>query len=178
MSVHLQAHVQVKAPTVRANIAVKAAPIVREHRGEPIQSRPRPIIVHGYQQPRPVIVHETVRPIIYNPAPTYYTTAVNYTYQPAIQVMNATALDGQLAVNVDGLGSARTLELDAAGGQTFVSQVTVYNANGSYQTIPVNQMLSAQNPTASLAIDNCAGITQIVVDGHSNWGGELAIRAF
>lgn len=170
MSVQVHAHVQIKAPTV----AIKA-PTRREHRGEPIHSRPRPVVIHES-------FHNTVRPIVYSPAPIYttvnYTPSYSYDYQPVIQLMGASPLDGQLAVNIDGLGNARTLELDAASGQTFVSQVTVYNANGTYQVIPVNQMLSASNPTVPLAIDNCAGVTQVVVDGHSQWGGQLAMRAF
>jgi len=131
-----------------------------------------PVIVHPiYTTPAPVYVSA--------PAYTSWTPAPSYTYQPStIEVMGPTALaNDQLSINVGSLGSATTLELDAAGGSTFVSQVTVISANGAYQTIPVNQMLSAQNPSIPLSIDNCNSITRIVVDGHSDWGGALSIRA-
>jgi hypothetical protein len=53
----------------------------------------------------------------------------------------------------------------------------VYSANGAAQVIPVNQMLSPQNPSIPLSIDNCNAVSRIVVDGHSEWGGALSIRA-
>jgi hypothetical protein len=182
----LQAHVQ-----VRSNVQVA----VRDHRVQPARVvRPEPVRQtrpvridrddRGHTRPtRPVIWH----PIYTTPAPVYvsapvytsWTPAPSYTYQPAaIQLLGPTALaNDQLSINVGSLGNATTLELDAAGGSTFVSQVTVISANGAYQTIPVNQMLSAQNPSIPLSIDNCNGITRIVVDGHSDWGGALSIRA-
>ena len=183
----LQAHVQ-----VRSNVQVA----VRDHRVQPTRVvRPEPVRQtrpvridrddrgHTRPMPRPVIVH----PIYTTPAPVYvsapvytsWTPAPSYTYQPAaIQLLGPTALaNDQLSINVGSLGNATTLELDAAGGSTFVSQVTVISANGAYQTIPVNQMLSAQNPSIPLSIDNCNSITRIVVDGHSEWGGALSIRA-
>ncbi|MEP6859029.1 MAG: hypothetical protein ABJE66_00315 [Deltaproteobacteria bacterium] len=185
-----QAHVQ-----VRSNVQVA----VRDHRVQPtrvVRREParqtRPVRIdrddrghtrddRGYT--RRVIVH----PIYTTPAPVYvsapvytsWTPAPSYTYQPAaIQLLGPTALaNDQLSINVGSLGNATTLELDAAGGSTFVSQVTVISANGAYQTIPVNQMLSAQNPSIPLSIDNYNSITRIVVDGHSEWGGALSIRA-
>jgi hypothetical protein len=181
-----QAHVQ-----VRSNVQVA----VRDHRVQPMRVvRPEPVRQtrpvridrddRGHTRPfRPVIVHPIYRTPapIYVSAPTYssWTPAPGYTYEPAsIQLLGPTALaNDQLSINVGSLGSATTLELDAAGGSTFVSQVTVISADGAYQTIPVNQMLSAQNPSIPLSIDNCNGITRIVVDGHSEWGGALSIRA-
>jgi hypothetical protein len=180
--VHAQAHVQVRS---NAQVAV------RDHRVQPMrvvrqpvrQSRPVRIDRDDRGHTRPIIVHPIyTRPApIYVSAPTYssWTPAPSYTYQPAaLQLLGPTALaNDQLSIDVGSLGSATTLELDAASGSTFVSQVTLISANGAYQTIPVNQMLSAQNPTIPLSIDNCNDITRIVVDGHSDWGGALSIRA-
>jgi hypothetical protein len=173
MSVMIHSNVQIQA---RGHVQ---APIVRDHR-----EQARPVVLRDhrdrddYNRTRPVIV----RPVVYTPAPVIYNTAWNpapsYTYQPAIQLLAPTSLaNDQLSIDTGSLGSARTLELDAAGGQTYVSQVVVYSANGSYQVLPVNQMLSAANPEIPLAIDNCASISRIVVDGHSDWGGALSIRA-
>jgi hypothetical protein len=174
---HVQVHAQVHAQ-VRSNVHVE----VRDHRTPQRPDR------DDRDHTRPVIVRPTiVRPTIYTrPAPVYvsapvYTSwapAPSYTYQPAIQLLGPTALaNDQLSFNVGSLGSATTLELDAAGGSTFVSQVTLISANGAYQVIPVNQMLSAQNTSIPLSIDGCAGLSRIVVDGHSEWGGALSIRA-
>jgi hypothetical protein len=173
MSVMIHSNVQIQA---RGHVQ---APIVRDHR-----EQARPVVLRNdhrdrdYNRERPVIV----RPVVYTPAPVIYNTAWNpapsYTYQPAIQLLAPTSLaNDQLSIDTGSLGSARTVELDAAGGQTYVSQVVVYSANGSYQVLPVNQMLSAANPSIPLSIDNCASVSRIVVDGHSDWGGALSIRA-
>ena len=172
MSVMIHSNVQIQA---RGHVQ---APIVRDHR-----EQARPVVLrndhrdHDYDRTRPVIV----RPVVYTPAPVIinaWNPAPSYTYQPAIQLLAPTSLaNDQLSIDTGSLGSARTLELDAAGGQTYVSQVVVYSANGSYQVLPVNQMLSAANPSIPLSIDNCASISRIVVDGHSDWGGALSIRA-
>jgi hypothetical protein len=182
MSVMIHSNVQIQA---RVHVQ---APIVRDHREQVRPARPaRPVVLRndhrerdqrGYGRTRPVIV----RPVVYTPAPVIYNTAWNpapsYTYQPAIQLLAPTSLaNDQLSIETGSLGSARTLELDAAGGQTYVSQVVVYSANGTYQVLPVNQMLSAANPSIPLSIDNCESISRIVVDGHSDWGGALSIRA-
>ena len=184
--VHAQVHAQVHN-NVRVEVRDHRTPDRddRDHRAPDRDDR-------SYRAPdrddrghtRPVIVRPVVRPIYtpaYTPAPVYtsWTPAPSYTYQPAaIQVLGPTALaNDQLSIAVGSLGNATTLELDAAGGSTFVSQVTVISANGAYQVIPVNQMLSAQNPSIPLSIDGCNGVSRIVVDGHSEWGGALAIRA-
>jgi len=52
-----------------------------------------------------------------------------------------------------------------------------YDAYGNDQVINVNQTLADENPTIQLALDNCASVTRIVVDGHSDWGGAIAIQA-
>jgi hypothetical protein len=41
----------------------------------------------------------------------------------------------------------------------------------------VNTVLSPNNPTVQVPLDNCAGVTRIVIEGHSDWGGRLAMRA-
>ncbi|MEO8841229.1 MAG: hypothetical protein ABI591_03575 [Kofleriaceae bacterium] len=192
---------------IHSNVQIQArnhtqAPIVRDHR-----EQARPVVVRNDHRDRarddglrtrPVVVrndhrdrgrddgHRTrpviVRPVVYTPAPVIYNTVWNpapsYTYQPAIQLLAPTSLaNDQLSIDVGSLDSARTLELDAAGGQTYVSQVVVYSANGTYQVLAVNQMLSAANPSIPLSIDNGSSISRIVVDGHSDWGGALSIRA-
>lgn len=179
--VHAQVHAQVRNTNVRVEVRDHRAPDRddRDHRDHRAPDRDD----RGHT--RPVIVRPVVRPIytapVYTPAPIYtsWTPAPSYTYQPAaIQVLGPTALaNDQLSINVGSLGNATTLELDAAGGATFVSQVTVISADGAYQVIPVNQMLSAQNPSIPLSIDGCYGVSRIVVDGHSEWGGALSIRA-
>lgn len=177
MSVMIHSNVQIQA---RGHVR---APIVRDHR-----EQARRVVLRNdhrdrdnhrdYGRTRPVIV----RPVVYTAAPIIYNTVWNpapsYTYQPAIQLFGPTSLaNDQLSIETGSLGSARTLELDAAGGQTYVSQVVMYSANGTYQVLPVNQMLSAANPSILLSIDNSASISRIVVDGHSDWGGALSIRA-
>jgi hypothetical protein len=175
MSVTLHANVQVhQAHQVRAtNVQL------RDHR---TPSR-RVVVRHDDRDRfRPVIVRPRIvtRPS-YTPAPVYtsWTPAASYTYQPAaIQLLGPTSLaNDQMSFAVGSLGGATTLELDAAGGSTYVSQITVISADGSYQVLPVNQMLSAQNPAISLSIDGCNSPSRIVVDGHSDWGGALSIRA-
>jgi len=185
MSAIIHHNVQVQ---VRDHRIESARPV----RVEPVrQTRPVRIDRDDYRHTHPIVVRPIVRPVVrpivrpivehvYEPAPVYtsWTPAPSYTYQPAaIQVLGPTALaNDQLTIDVS-LGNATTLELDAAGGSTFVSQLTLISANGAVQTIPVNQMLSAQNPSIPLSIDNCSNITQIVVDGHSNWGGAVSIQA-
>ena len=164
--IHSNVHAHVSAPIVRDHRESVRTTVVVDHRNE---RNWRSIIV------RPVIEQPIYQPVVY--APTW-TPAPSYTYQPAIQILAPTSLaSDQLDIATPSLGNATTLELDAAGGQTYVQQVIVYSANGSSHVLPVNQMLSAQNPAISLAIDNCAQVTHIVVDGHSDWNGALSLRA-
>jgi len=118
-----------------------------------------------------------IHPIIISHAT--WTPAQSYAYQPAIQLLGPTALaSGELAIDTGSLGSSSALELDAAGtGSTYVSQLVIYTVDGGSQVLPVNQLLSASNPSVRLPIDNCAGIARIVIDGHSSWGGLLGMRA-
>ncbi len=182
MSVTIHSNVHVEA---RAHVS---APIVRDHR-EPV----RTVVVdhrgdrNWNRQPvrtsRPVIVRPIIQPVyqpVYTPAPIYtsWSPAPSYNYQPAIEIMGPTSLaSNQLSIAVPSLGTATQLELDAAGGQTYVAQVIAFSANGTSQVLQVNQMLSASNPTIALPLDNCAQVTRIVVDGHSDWNGALSIRA-
>jgi hypothetical protein len=139
---------------------VRRAP-VRVERREPIRwARPRVIVQH------PVYV-----------APTW-TASAAYTVQPQpIQLLAPTALSDELSLSVGALGGATSIELDNAGsGTTYVSQVLLVDASGYTQTVPVNQMLSPQNPTIQLPISSA--VARIVVDGHSDWGGSLSLRAF
>jgi hypothetical protein len=171
MAIH---HVPVQTP---------ARTIVRDHR-EPVRSAPvvRPIErdhreqvrwERGRDDYRPRIVLE--RPII---GASVYTTAPSYTVIPQpIQLLAPTPLSSeQLSIDVGNLGGSTSLELDATGpGTTYVSQVVLVAPDGDTQVVPVNQILSAQNPCVQLPMSG--GIARVIVDGHSDWGGQLALRA-
>lgn len=204
-AIHTNVHVVEHAPAqhraaqVEVRHEAKPQPIVRDHR----EAKPQPIVRdhrdddRRVQVQRPVVIdhrsdrdRDRDRPVIIEPAPivvtgatydTGWTPSPGYTYQPQpLVLMSATSLaSGELAIDTtNGLGGATSLEIDNAGsGSTYVTQVVTYDANGSYQVMSVNQMLSPQNPTIRLALDNCAGITKIAIDGHSDWGGAIAIQA-
>ena len=168
--------------TIHHQIQSHPAAVVRDHRVEARRVERRPVVVErgrDWNRIHPIIVRP--QPIVV--APTYATTwtpAASYTYQPGFELLAPTALaSDQLAISTpSSLGSATSLELDAYGsGSTYVSQLIVYRADGSSQAIPVGQLLTASNPTVRLPIDNCGGISQIVIDGHSEWGSQLAMRA-
>ena len=112
---------------------------------------------------------------------TGWTPSPRYTYQPQpISVVGATALDSSsLSIDTTGLlGGATTLQLEAAGsGSTYVSQVVLYDANGDYRVVNLNTMISPANPSVQIALGDDAGVVRIVVDGHSTWGGAIAIQA-
>jgi hypothetical protein len=148
---------------VRDRREVRRAP-VRVVRREPIR----------WQRPRVVVRRPIVAPVYV--APTW-TASAAYTVQPQpIQLLAPTALNDQLSFSVGALGGATSLELDNAGsGSTYVSQVLLVDASGYTQTLQVNQMLSPQNPTIQLPLTST--ISQIVVEGHSDWGGSLSLRA-
>ncbi len=170
---------------VRDHREVKSQPVVRDHRDNNARvevHRTTEIDHRGADRDRawPVIVETApvvVRPV-YN---TGWTASASYTYQPQpLSLMGATSLgNGQLSVDTSsGLGGATSLQIQNAGsGQTYVTQVVTYDANGNYQVMNVNQMLSPKNPTVQLALDNGASITRIVIDGHSTWGGAIALQA-
>ena len=131
------------------------------------RDRDRPIVV----TPAPVVVN-------YNPG---YRVDPGYTYQPqAIQVLGSTELDqGSIAIDTtDALTGATDLQLFSTGsGSTYVSQVVLYSADGSYQVVKLDTILSAENPSAAVALGNGGAIVKVVVDGQSNWGGSIAISA-
>jgi hypothetical protein len=149
----------------------------REHRDRDDRSeRQRPIIEHRVIE-RP-IVRPVVRPVYVQPT-AYWTPSAAYTVAPQpIDLMGPTALaSDQLSLDVN-LGASTALELDAAGGgSTYVSQVVLVDAYGGSQALAVNQTLSPQNPSIQLPLSNGSSIVRVIVDGHSDWGGQLAMRA-
>jgi hypothetical protein len=86
---------------------------------------------------------------------------------------------GQFAVDTTGrLTDASMLLVESARtGSSYVTQVVTYDANGDYQVVNVNQMVSPQNPTVQVPLTSGAGSTRVVVDGHSEWGGAIALAA-
>ena len=154
-------------------------PVVRRERNERNERRERPVYV------RPVVTRPIIRPIIersvYVAPAAYWTPSSAYTVAPQpIQLMSPTSLaSDQLAIDTGGsLGAATALELDAAGGgSTYVSQVVLVDAYGGTQAIAVNQVLSAQNPSVQLPLSSGSSIVRVIIDGHSDWGGQLAMRA-
>ena len=174
-------HREVSQPSVHREVP---RPIVRDHR-EPVRwdrDRDRDRDHDRDDRGRGFIERERTiyQPSVYTePTPTW-APSPGYTYQPQPILLAApTALaSDQLSIDVGGLGAASVLELGAAGsGSTYVSQVVLVEADGDTQVVPVNQVLSPQNPTVQLPLGNGAAIARIVVDGHSDWGGELMLRA-
>jgi hypothetical protein len=174
------------APAPRPVVERGHGPVVRDHREaarpavrrEPVRIEHREPIrwQHRDRDDRRVIIQ---RPVYVAPVTTaVWTPSAAYTYQPQpIQLLAPTALaDEPLTLSVGSLGAATSLELDSAGGTTYVSQVLLVDASGYTQTVPVNQVLSPQNPTIQLPIST--QISQIVIEGHSDWGGQLSLRAF
>jgi hypothetical protein len=163
---------------------ISHGPIVVDHRNDRDQGRGRdqdrdrdrdrdgdryrPVVV----TPAPVVVTS------YNPG---YSVDPGYTYRPAaIQVLGSTDLDqGSIAIDTAGeLGGATSLQLFSTGtGSTYVSQVVLYQADGSYQVVTLNAMLSSENPSVAIALGNGYDTVKVVVNGQSNWGGAIAINA-
>jgi hypothetical protein len=173
----------------------------RDHRTEDRRVEQRPVVDHRPVETRrpterghgPVVIDRRPivvdhRPVIVTPAPVVVTTYdpgyridPGYIYRPApLQVAGATCLDqGSLAIDTGGeLTGMTTLSIQAAGGgQTYVTQVVLYDAAGNYQVVNLNTMISAQNPSVQVALGNGGAITRVVVDGHSDWGGAIALTA-
>lgn len=143
-----------------------------EHRERTIQ---RPVYV------RPIVTRPIIQRSVYVAPAAYWTASSAYTVAPQpIQLLSPTSLaSDQLAIDTGGsLGAATALELDAAGGgSTYVSQVVLVDAYGGTQAIPVNQVLSGQNPSIQLPLSSGSSIVRVIIDGHSDWGGQLAMRA-
>lgn len=193
-TVHIE-HAPTQQRTAKAEVRdrrdAKPQPIVRDHRDDDRSLQPQRTVDVDHQsdrdrdrdrdRARPVVVERApvvVTGVGYN---TGWTASPSYTYQPQpLALMGATSLgSGQLSIDTTGrLAGVTTLQLESAGsGSTYVTQVVTYDVNGNYQVMNVNQMVSTQNPTVQLALENSASITKIVIDGHSNWGGEIAMQA-
>ena len=161
------------APVVHA----PARSVVRDHRNR--IERGHGIVIRKPVIRRPIIERRVIeRPVYIQPTTTVWTPSPGYTYAPQpLQLMAPTALTSELSIDVN-LGGATALDLQSAGtGSTYVSQVLLIDADGATRALPVNQVLSAQNPTVQLPLDNCAGVSRIVLQGHSDWGGSLALTA-
>jgi hypothetical protein len=160
----------------RPAVVHKSRTVVRDQRRAPVRVERRivPRTPIRYARPRVVVTHPIVRPVYVAPV---WTASAAYTVQPQpIQLLAPTALSDQLSLSVGALGGATSLELDNAGsGSTYVSQVLLVDASGYTQTLQVNQMLSPQNPTIQLPLTGA--VSQIIVQGHSDWGGSLSLRA-
>jgi hypothetical protein len=176
--VSVRDHREARPPAVVRGERREVRPVVRIDRGrDRDHDRARPIIERNtYVAPRRVYIAPT--PVYVQPSYASWTASPSYTYAPQpIDLMAPTSLaSDQLSVDVN-LGGATSLELDAAGGSTFVSQVVLVDAYGSSQAIPVNQMLSAQNPTIQLPLAAGSSTVRVIIDGHSDWGGQLSMRA-
>jgi hypothetical protein len=164
---------------------------VRDHRAAPQPIRYTP--VRDHREParthrddddrRRVETHVVVAPapIRWAPAATYeYAPPTYYQQAEPVSLMGATALaSDQLVIGTAGeLGGATSLQLESVGsGATYVSQLVAYDAAGCAQVIAVNAMLSPQNPFVQVALSNGGNIVRIAIDGHSEWGGAIALQA-
>jgi hypothetical protein len=147
---------------------------VRDHRAmQPARYNREPVRDHRVET-RTVIDRDYGRPIV----SAGWESSSYYQTQP-IQLLGATALaSDQLMIDTGGLGGATSLEIESAGsGSTYVSQLVAYDASGCAQVISVNAMLSPQNPMVQVALGNAANVVRIAIDGHSEWGGSIAIQA-
>jgi hypothetical protein len=184
----IRAHRDTARPVVRAERPVVRAerPVVRNERNERNERREIRNVREQERYERPIVErHIYARPIIqrsvYVAPAAYWTPSSAYTVAPQpIQLLSPTSLaSDQLAIDTGGsLGAATALELDAAGGgSTYVSQIVLVDAYGGTQAIPVNQVLSGQNPSIQLPLSSGSSIVRVIIDGHSDWGGQLAMRA-
>ncbi len=145
---------------------------------------------------KPVVVKPQVRwyeSASYSVQPTYYNEPV-YTApvyqppvyqppvyeQPSLTLMAPSELGSRFDLNtINELAGKSTIRLDATGceGSTYIDKVTIYNVNGGYQQITVGQWLSAANPTFDIGLTFGAQTARVIVDGHSQAGGTLAVEA-
>jgi hypothetical protein len=182
--IHANTHVQ-----IQQHVA-KPAPVV-VHRTPPTPKRQpaRPVVVEHrddrdeHREHREVIVRDHYRPIyeptvVIAPAPVYVAPAP--VYSGTLDLLAPTALaSSQLSIYAPAaLEAAHTLDLTNAGnGSTYVSSVILVKTDGTQQVMWVNQMVSPANPVVHLGIDGC-NVSQILVDGHSDWGGAIAMTAY
>ena len=185
MSIHTHAapaaaHHEVRRTEGRRADVRRERPVVRIAHRELRTVRARPRYERTVVRP---IVRPVIRPVVrsvYVAPASYWTPTPAYTVAPQpIQLLSPTSLaSDQLSIDTGGsLGAATALELDTAGGSTYVSQVTLVDAYGGTQALPVNQVLSAANPSIQLPLSSGSSIVRVIIDGHSDWGGQLAMRA-
>ncbi|HEX3760836.1 MAG TPA: hypothetical protein VHW23_19190 [Kofleriaceae bacterium] len=175
--------------TVNARVSYNQAPASRDHRFTPPY-----IVAHPVAQPivRP-IVRPVVRPII--------RPIVRPVIQPVVQVQSGwgwqprpVVLADDLTYNagefrkdivLEGQGRYNTVTLQEEAGCNFIKEVRIEFADGSVQSIPVNQnLVSSQAMTFDLDGSNRA-INRIFVyraDGDYNAirtasGGEFTVTA-
>lgn len=154
-------------PAVRDHREV-SRPVIREHR-EPVRWERRD---RDDDRRRVIVEHPIYQTSVWTASPGY-----TYVPQP-IQLMAPTALSSEALTLDVNLGGATTLQLQNAGsGSTYVSQILLIEPDGDTQAVPVNAILSPANPTVQLPVGNSAGVSRIVVEGHSDWGGSLALQA-
>ena len=165
VTIHAAATINV-AHDVRVNRGARTvvqAPIVRDHRDD-------------FRYPRTVVT------------PTYgdyqWTPAPSYTFTPAlapVTLLAPTSLASHaLSIDTcnDNLSGMTALDLGATSpGKTFISRIELVDSYGNVRTIPVNQFLSDQNPSIRVAIGNGAGVERVILDGHSDWGATMQMRA-
>jgi hypothetical protein len=184
-AMHANIHVTERAPAreraaaskVRDHRDARPQPVERDHRDdrgrivaqrEDRDHRDRPVIVRS-----PVVV---TRPVYGGWAP-----ASSYSYDPQpISLISATSLaSGQLSIDTaNELTGATALQIESAGaGSTYVTRVVLYGADGDYQVVNVNAMLSASNPTLQIPLASGANVVRVAIDGHSDWGGAIALQA-
>jgi len=153
--------------------------IIRDHRdtARPVVRYERPVIErHIIARP----AHPIIERSVYVTPAAYWTPSPAYTVAPQpLQLLAPTSLaSDQLTIDTGSLGAATALELDAAGGgSTYVSQLVLVDVYGATQAIPVNQVLSPQNPSIQLPLAGGSSIARVIIDGHSDWGGQVAMRA-
>ena len=182
-AIHANVHVTERAHT--ATVAVRdqrtAKPDVRDRRDDDRGVAVRRRDDRDHDRDRPVIVRQA--PVVVE-SPVYsasWNPPASYSYQQApLTLMNATALaSSQVSINTTNLlAGATTLELESSGtGSTYVSQVVLYDSAGNYQVMNVNAMLSPSNPTVQIPLANGASLVRVAIDGHSDWGGAVALQA-
>jgi hypothetical protein len=163
-----------------APAATTTTTVVRDHR---IDERTQPIVVT-----RPVITH----PIIVNPPvvqPIYRPVGWNGGGHKLPPVYRAVTLasglsfanNGRTSINVGNQqGSFATLQINAAGGRTFIRQVTVQFDNGQTQVLRNLDRTLTGNDSLTLDLDGGRrNIRRVVVLGNEvNRGWRGARGAF
>jgi hypothetical protein len=187
-AMHANVHVVEHAPARERSTKVE----VRDHR----DAKPQQVVVRDHRDDaRRVEIRsdrddDRARPVIVQAAPivvstpgytTSWTPAQSYTYEPQpITLVSAASLaSDQLSIDTTGeLTGTTMLQLESTGaGSTYVNQVVAYDASGNYQVMTVNAMLSPSISPIRLALENGASVVRIAINGHSDWGGSIAVQA-